>query len=65
MLKINIMTIEMEEGFELTQEIKDMARGYDAYYMYIDNYGQMKDAEYENERIMKTLRPLGVKRITQ
>jgi len=39
------MTIEMEEGFELTQEIKDMARGYDAYYMYIDNYGQMKDAE--------------------
>jgi|694.fasta_scaffold00015_127 hypothetical protein len=59
------MTIEMEEGFELTQEIKDMARGYDAYYRYIDNYGQMKDAEYENERIMKTLRPLGVKRITQ
>ncbi len=34
----------MEEGFELTQEIKDMARGYDAYYMYIDSYGQMKDA---------------------
>ncbi len=59
------MTIEMEEGVELTQEIKDMARGYDAYYMYIDSYGQMKEAEDKNEIIMKTLRPLGVKRITQ
>lgn len=59
------MTIEMEEGFELTQEIKDLARGYDAYYMYIDNYGQMKEAEANNNEIMKKLRPLGVKRITQ
>ena len=55
----------MEEGFELTQEIKDKARGYDEYSMYIDNYGQMKEAEYKNEAIMKELRPLGVKYITQ
>ena len=55
----------MEEGFELTQEIKDKARGYDEYYLYIDNYGQMKEAEYKNEAIMKELRPLGVKYITQ
>jgi len=59
------MVIEMEEGFELTQEIKDIARGYDVYYLYIDNYGQMKDAERENEAIMEKLRPLGVKRIKQ
>jgi len=59
------MKIEMEEGFELTQEIKDLARGYDVYYRYIDSYGQMKEAEYKNNEIMKKLLPLGVKRITQ
>ena len=59
------MNIVMGEGFELTQEIKDKARGYDEYYMYIDSYGQMKEAEYKNEAIMKELRPLGVKWIRQ
>ena len=55
----------MEEGFELTQEIKDLARGYDVYYRYIDSYGQMKEAEAKNNEIMKKLLHLGVKRITQ
>jgi hypothetical protein len=59
------MNIVMQEGFELTQEIKDKAIGYDEYSMYIENYGQMKEAEYKNEAIMKELRPLGVKYITQ
>ena len=57
------MIIVMEEGLEVTQEIKDLARGYDVYFRYIDNYGQMKDAEYKNSEIMEKLRPLGVKRI--
>jgi hypothetical protein len=58
------MTIVMKEGLEVTQEIKDLARGYDVYYRYIDNYGQMKDAESKNYEIMGKLRPLGVERIT-
>jgi hypothetical protein len=58
------MTIVMKEGLEVTQEIKDLARGYDVYYRYIDNYGQMKDAESKNYEIMRKLRPLGVERIT-
>lgn len=57
------MTFIMEEGFEVTQEIRDLARGYDVYFRYIDNYGQMCDAEKRNEEIMEKLRPLGVKRI--
>ncbi len=59
------MNIIMKEGFELTQEIIDLARGYDVYYMYIDNYGQMKEAEYKNNAILEKLKPLGVERIMQ
>ena len=58
------MIIVMEDGLEVTQEIKDLARGYDVYYRYIDNYGQMLDAEAKNNKIMAKLKPLGVKRIT-
>jgi hypothetical protein len=58
------MIIVMEDGLEVTQEIKDLARGYDVYYRYIDNYGQMMDAESKNNKIMAKLKPLGVKRIT-
>lgn len=66
MLKqIEIMEIVMKEGFEVTQEIKDMARGYDVYYRYIDNYGQMKEAEEKNYVILEKLKPLGVERILQ
>jgi hypothetical protein len=59
------MEIVMKEGFELTQEIIDIARGYDVYYRYIDNYGQMKDAEYKNDDILEKLKPLGVECIRQ
>lgn len=57
------MIIVMEEGLEVTQEIKDLARGYDVFFRYIDNYGQMEDAESKNNEIMEKLRPLGVKQI--
>ena len=58
------MNIIMKEGFEVTQEILDLANGYDVYYMYIDNYGQMKEAQYKNYAILEKLKPLGVERIT-
>jgi len=57
--------IVMKDGYELTDEIMDLASRYDAFYMYIDNYGQMKDAERKNKEIMDKLRPLGVERINQ
>jgi len=59
------MNIVMKEGFEVTQEIKDLARGYDVYYRYIDSYGQMKEAEEKNYVILEKLKPLGVERILQ
>ena len=59
------MEIIMKEGFELTQEIKDLARGYDVYTCYIDNYTQMKQAEEKNHAILEKLKPLGVERIIQ
>jgi hypothetical protein len=59
------MNIVMKEGFEVTQEIKDLARGYDVYYRYIDNYGDMKESEYKNDAILEKLKPLGVERIIQ
>ena len=33
----------MKEGFEITEEIEQIATGYDFNYRYIDNYGQMKE----------------------
>jgi hypothetical protein len=54
------MKIVMKEGFELTSEIENKANQYDFYYLYIDNYGQMKDAEANNDQIMRELRELGV-----
>ena len=54
------MKIVMKEGFELTSEIENKANQYDFYYLYIDNYGQMKDAEANNDRVMGELRELGV-----
>jgi len=32
------MKIIMKEGFQLTEEIENIARGYDFHTMYIDNY---------------------------
>ena len=63
--KRKIMNIVMKEGFEVTQEIKDLARGYDVYTCYIDNYTQMKEAEEKNHAILEKLKPLGVERIIQ
>jgi hypothetical protein len=42
------MKIIMKAGFEITEEIQNIASGYDFHTCYIDNYGQMKDAEYKN-----------------
>ena len=54
------MKIEMKEGFEITEEIERIAKGYDFNYRYIDNYGQMKQAEERNTTIMRKLKELGV-----
>jgi non-canonical (house-cleaning) NTP pyrophosphatase len=56
-------TITMKEGFELTQEIIDLARGYNVYSCYMDNYTQMKEEEDKNNAILAKLEPLGVERI--
>ena len=57
------MTIEMKQGFEITEEIQQIASGYDFYTCYIDNYGQMKQAEEKNRSIMDRLKELGVEKI--
>ncbi len=54
----------MNEGFEITEEIITLSKGYDVYYHYIDNYSQMKQAEQKNNQIMDKLKLLGVKNIT-
>jgi hypothetical protein len=57
------MTIEMKPGFEITEEIQKIASGYDFYTCYIDNYGQMKQAEEKNKSIMDRLNELGVEKL--
>lgn len=58
------MRIVMQEGFEVTPQIEEIARRYDLYVAYIDNYGQRQEAEAKNSKIMQELRELGVKFIT-
>jgi hypothetical protein len=55
----------MKEGFEITEEIKKIATGYNFYSCYINNYGQMKEAEEKNSKIMNKLKLLGVEKIKQ
>ncbi len=57
------MKIIMKAGFEITEEIQNIARGYDFHTCYIDNYGQMKEAEYKNEAIMDKLKILNVEKL--
>ena len=57
------MKIEMKPGFEITEEIQQIASGYDFYSCYIDSYTQMKEAEERNEAIMSKLRELGVNKL--
>ena len=57
------MKIEMKPGFDITEEIQQIASGYDFYSCYIDNYTQMKQAEEKNEIIMEKLRELGVNKL--
>jgi hypothetical protein len=59
------MNIVMKEGYELTEEIIRIAKGYDVYSCYIDSYTQMKAAEEKNRDIMDKLDPLGVERIKE
>ena len=54
------MQIKMKDGYELTEEIKNIALGYDFYTMYIDNYGQMIKAQEDNKAIMNKIKALGV-----
>ena len=57
------MKIEMKPGFEITEEIQQIASNYDFYSCYIDNYTQMKQAEDKNEAIMQKLNNLGVNKL--
>lgn len=57
---VKIMKIQMKEGFEITKEIEQIAKGYDLFSCYIDNYTQMKQAEERNTAIMDKLMELGV-----
>ena len=57
------MKIIMKAGFDLTEEIQNIARGYDFHTCYIDNYGQMKDAEEKNRIIMDKLKQLNVDKL--
>jgi hypothetical protein len=57
------MKIEMKEGFEITEEIEQIAKGYDFYSHYIDNYGQMMEAREKNTAIMIKLKELGVNKL--
>jgi len=50
----------MKQGFEITEEIEQIAKGYDFYSHYIDNYGQMMEAREKNITIMDKLKELGV-----
>lgn len=59
------MKIEMKQGFEITEEIERIAKGYDFNYRYIDNYGQMKEAEEKNTAIIIKLKELGVNNLKQ
>ena len=59
------MEIKMKEGYELTEEIKNIASGYDFYTMYIDNYSQMIQAQEDNQVIMNQLKALGVESLKQ
>jgi len=64
-LKIKIMRIEMKDGYEITEEILQIAKGYNFYACYIDSYTQMKAAEDKNIEIMQKLRELGVEKLKQ
>jgi hypothetical protein len=57
------MTIEMKAGFEITEEIQQIASGYDFHTCYIDSYTQMKQAEEKNKSIMDRLNELGVEKL--
>jgi hypothetical protein len=58
------MKVIMQEGKgDPTPEIMNIARGYDFYTIYIDDYTQMKRADERNDAIMKQLQELGVERI--
>lgn len=57
------MKIEMKQGFEITEEIQQIASGYDFYSCYIDNYTQMIKAQERNDIIMEKLRELGVNKL--
>ena len=59
------MKIEMKEGYEVTEEILQIAKGYNFYACYISNYGQMKEAEDRNNNIMEKLKELGVLKLKQ
>ena len=59
------MKIIMKEGYEITEEIKKIATGYNVYYYYIENYSQREEAEENNKKIMEQLKSLSVLKIIE
>jgi hypothetical protein len=54
------MKITMAEGLEVTQEILDVARGYNWFTVYINSYSDRVNAERKNLEIENKLDELGV-----
>ena len=54
------MKIIMKEGYEITDEILNLYKQIDFNYFYIDDYGQMKEAELKNKQIVEKLKKLNV-----
>lgn len=54
------MKITMAEGLEVTQEILDVARGYNWSTVYINSYSDRVNAERKNLEIENELDELGV-----
>lgn len=54
------MVIRTKDNIPVTDEMKQIARGYNFFTMYIDSYSQMKEAEEKNSIVMEKLTSLGV-----
>jgi hypothetical protein len=55
-----MIVITTKDNIPVTDEMVQIARGYDFFTMYIDSYGQMKEAEEKNDKIMDRLKSIGV-----
>lgn len=59
------MKIIMKDGYNVTEEIEKIAKAYNFYTDYINNYSQMLSAKEKNSEIMKELSELGVEKLKE